>query len=162
MFARSEERFEFPMTNLRAVRPAQDSDQIHAHAGRFHPFRDPGHGAFDHFRHVELMRLRHEIGTEPQLQVIDPFPLGVLDIFAGNAAAGFAIRKHSRRPKHFREERHQPRLRLRYLRMRPELLHRRPRQRDVMLPSQLQDRFQPHATVEMAVEINEGKSGIDV
>ena len=161
MLAMRKQRLEFLHANLRAVRPTQNSDKVHGHVGGRDALSDPGHDAFDHFRHVELMRLRHEIRTEPQLQVIDPFPLRVLDVFPRDAPARVAIYQHPGSPKHFRDERHQARLRFRHLHMRPDLIDRLSRQLDVMLPGQIDYRLQPDAPIEMAVQIDEGKAGID-
>ena len=42
-----------------------------------------------------------------------------------------------------------------------DLLYRFPRQLDVMLPRQIDDRLEPHTPVQMPVQVDEGKIGID-
>jgi hypothetical protein len=45
--------------------------------------------------------------------------------------------------------------------MRPNLFHRGARQLDVILPRQVDDRLQSDTSIEMPMEIDEGKSRID-
>jgi len=52
-------------------------------------------------------------------------------------------------------------LRFRHLHMRPDFFHRFPRQLDVILPRQIDDRLEPETPVEVPVKIDERKRGID-
>jgi hypothetical protein len=45
--------------------------------------------------------------------------------------------------------------------MRPDLLRGFPRQLDIILPREIDDRLEPHASVEVPMEINERKSRIN-
>src|SRR5438477_3586439 len=94
------------MCNLSAVGAAKYSDQVHAYASSSGAFgRSFDNGGDDSFR-IEPVRLRHEEGTETQLQVVDAFALRVLYVFARDAPARIGVGKHASHPKHLRDECH--------------------------------------------------------
>ena len=107
------------------------------------------------------MRFGHEERTEAQLEVIDPFALRVLDIFAGDPPAGIGVGKDAGHPEHLPDERHQAWLRLGDDHVRPQFLHSRRRQFYAVLLRQIEDGLESHTAIEMPVQIDERKIGID-
>ena len=161
MLAMREQGIEFFVRDVRAVSAAQDPDQVHFHAGRSRAFSGSLDDRSDDCFRIESVWFGHEERAETQLQVVDPFALRVLDIFPGDAPAGIGVGEDAGHPEHLPDERHQAWLRLGDDHVRPQFLHGRRRQFYPVLLRQIEDGLESHTAIEMPVQIDERKIGID-
>ena len=86
-----QQSIQFAVAGFRVIGPAHDSNHLRPHTGiAFSRFDPVGHG-IDHAGRVQVVRLAHEPGAEPQLNVIDALALCIFHVFISHPPAGIQI-----------------------------------------------------------------------
>ena len=92
--------------NLRPVGAAQDANNPGSDTKILLAGLDAVHYGFDDAGRIETVGLSHEPGAEAQLDIVDPLPLRVLDIFVGDTAASIIIHQDADHPLEFGDKGH--------------------------------------------------------
>ena len=156
-----EQCVEFHEARFRPERAAQDADQLRAHAGRAPPVLDAGDHRFDDRVRVEGEIACHVHRAEAQFDIIESLALRVLDVFARDAAARVGVGEYRGHPVGAGKECERVAERAVDLDDRPERLEGRRRKRDAVLLRQRQDRGQPHVAVEVTMQVDTRKRGVE-
>ena len=109
-------------------------------------------------RGIQVVVRGHEARAESQLDIADALARGVLHIFIGHAAAGVVIGQHGDHPLELGQKLDKPGAWFCNDHMRPQFLGRPCRKLDVVAAAEIQNRLQPHAPIEMSMQIDQGQS----
>jgi hypothetical protein len=147
--------------DVRPVGAAENPDQGHLDAAIPRAgLRAVGHG-FHHGGRVQAVRLGHEPRAEAQLDVGEALALRILDALVRHPAAGVQVHQDAGHPAEAGDERQHTRLGLRHLDVRAQPFYIPGGQRQVVAASQVEDRRQADAAVQVTVQVNQREGRID-
>ena len=157
-----QQRVQFVVAGLRVVGAAEDADHLRAHAGVALGRADAVGDRLDHPFRRQAVRLGHEPGAEAQFDVVEPLVARVLDVLVGDAAAGVEVGQDRRQPAEAADEVHQAGRAALDHDVRAQGGDLVGRQLDAVAQRQFHHRLQPDRAVEVAMQVDQRNSGIDV